>query len=131
MDVNEFRTDQSLEEEGVWVSLDGNGTEIKVARMNNRAYKKYFQQITKPYKRLIRNGTLSEDLAEKLLVDAISHKILLDWKGFTKDGKKYPFSVDHAREFLAGSADFRDLVTDAANEMEHFRQRELQEATGN
>lgn len=131
MDIKEFKTDQNLEEEGVWISLDGNGSEIKVARMNNRAYKKYFQAITKPYKRLIRNGSLSEDLAEKLLIDAIAHKILLDWKGLTKNGKKFAHSLDNATEFLTGSADFRDLVTEAASEMENFRQKELEEAVGN
>lgn len=131
MDINEFKTDKALEEEGTWVSLDGNGTEIKVARMNNRAYKKYFQQITKPYKRLIRNGSLSEDLAEKLLVDAIAHKILLDWNGFTKNGKKFPYSVENAKTFLSESADFRDLVTEAAGEMENYRKKVLEEAAGN
>lgn len=131
MDINEFKTDQNLEEEGTWVSIDGNGTSIKVARMNNRAYKKYFQQITKPYKRMIRNGSLSEDLAEKLLIDAIAHKVLVDWKGFTKNGKKFSYSVDNARTFLAESSDFRDLVTESAGEMENYRQQEVEEAAGN
>lgn len=131
MDISEFSTDQNLEEEGVWISLDGNGTEIKVARMNCRPYKKYFQAITKPYKRLIRNGSLSEDLAEKLLIDALAHKIVLDWKGLTKNGKKFPYSVENATQFLSTSPDFRDLVTEAASEMDNFRQKELEEAAGN
>jgi hypothetical protein len=131
MDVSKFQTNKSMEEEGVWVDVDGNGTRIKVARINNARYKKYFQKITKPYKRQIRTGTLSEDLAEKLLVDALANTILLDWKGFTKEGQDFPYSVDHARLFLAESPDFRDFVSDAANEMETFRTAELEEARGN
>lgn len=131
MDISKFQTNKSAEEEGVWVDVDGNGTRIKVARINNARYKKYFQKITKPYKRQIRNGTLSEDLAEKLLVDALANTILLDWKGFTKEGQDFPYSVDNARSFLAESADFRDLVSDAANEMETFRSAEIEEARGN
>jgi hypothetical protein len=131
MDISKFQTNKSAEEDGVWVDVDGNGTRIKVARINNARYKKYFQKITKPYKRQIRNGTLSEDLAEKLLVDALANTILLDWKGFTKEGQDFPYSVDNARSFLAESADFRDLVSDAATEMETFRTAEIEEARGN
>ena len=131
MDISKFQTNKSLEEEGVWVDVDGNGTKIKVARINNPRYKKYFQKITKPYKRQIRNGTLAEELAEKLLVDALANTILLDWQGFTKEGADFPYSVDNARSFLQESADFRDFVSDAANEMENFRAEGLEEARGN
>ncbi|HBL31851.1 MAG TPA: hypothetical protein DD490_33935 [Acidobacteria bacterium] len=131
MDISKFQTNKAAEEDGVWVDVDGNGTKIKVARINNPRYKKHFQKITKPYKRQIRNGTLSEDLAEKLLVDALASTILLDWKGFTKGGEPFPYSVDNARQFLGESADFRDFVSDAANEMENYRAEELEEARGN
>jgi len=131
MDISKFQTNKSAEEDGIWVDVDGNGTKIKVARINNPRYKKYFQKITKPYKRQIRNGTLAEELAEKLLVDALASTILLDWKGFTKGDEAFPYSVDNARAFLSESADFRDLVSDAANEMENFRSEELEDARGN
>lgn len=131
MDISKFQTNKSAEEEGIWVDVDGNGTKIKVARINNTRYKKYFQKITKPYKRQIRNGTLAEELAEKLLVDALANTILLDWKGFTRGGEDYPYNIDNARAFLQESADFRDFVSDAANEMENFRAEELEEARGN
>jgi hypothetical protein len=131
MDISKFQTSKSAEEEGIWVDVDGNGTKVKVARINNARYKKYFQKITKPYKRQIRNGTLAEELAEKLLVDALANTILLDWQGFTKEGADFPYSVDNARSFLQESADFRDFVSDAANEMENFRGEELEEARGN
>lgn len=131
MDISKFQTNKAAEEDGIWVDVDGNGTKVKVARINNARYKKYFQKITKPYKRQIRNGTLAEELAEKLLVDALANTILLDWKGFTKAGEDFPYSVDNARVFLQESADFRDFVSDAANEMENFRAEELEEARGN
>jgi hypothetical protein len=131
MDISKFQTNKSAEEDGIWVDVDGNGTKVKVARINNARYKKYFQKITKPYKRQIRNGTLAEELAEKLLVDALANTILLDWKGFTRSGEDFPYSVDNARSFLQESADFRDFVSDAANEMENYRAEELEEARGN
>lgn len=131
MDISKFQTNKSAEEEGVWVAVDGNGTKIKVARINNARYKKYFQKITKPYKRQIRNGTLAEELAEKLLVDALANTILLDWQGFTRGEEAFPYSVDNARAFLSESADFRDFVSDAANEMENYRAEELEDARGN
>ena len=131
MDISKFQTNKSAEEEGIWVDVDGNGTKVKVARINNPRYKKYFQKITKPYKRQIRNGTLAEELAEKLLVDALANTILIDWQGFTKGGEPFPYSVDNARSFLQESADFRDFVSDAANEMENFRSEELEDARGN
>ena len=131
MDIKEFKTDRQLEEDGVWVPVDGQGARIKVARMNNPRYKKHFQRITKPYRRQIRSGTLSEELAEKLLVDALAQTILLDWEGFTKGGKKFSYSLDNAKTFLTESTDFRELVTDAASEMETFRAQEVEEAKGN
>ncbi len=130
MDIHRFKTNKKKEEEGTWIDI-GEGAKIKVARINNPRYKKYFQAITKPYRRQIRSGTLAEEVAEKLLIDAMANTILLEWEGFTQDKEEYPYSVANAKHFLAEFPDFRDIVSDAANEMEAFRDEDMEEAKGN
>jgi hypothetical protein len=130
MDINKFKTDKKKEEEGVWIEI-GEEARIRVARLNNEKYKNHFRRTTKPYRRQIRNGNLSEDVAERLLIDAMANTILLGWENLTEDGKAIKYSIDNAKRILSESSDFRDLVADAAGEIEAYRIESLEESKGN
>lgn len=131
MKITRFKTDASKEQEGVWVEI-GDGARIRVARAGNARWKAYFRKILKPYRRQIRADILPEEVADKLVVDALAHTVLLGWDGLEDaKGKKISYSVAKAQALLTEYPDFRALVEDASSEAEAYREAELEDAEGN
>lgn len=122
-----FGTDKQKEVEGVWSEV-GDGVELKIARIGNPEYQKEFQKISKPHRRAIRSGTLSNDVAEKLLIKAMAKNILVDWRNLKEDGEDVPYSYENAVRLLTDYRDLRDIVSDIANEIESFRAEDDEEA---
>jgi hypothetical protein len=121
MDLSQtFATDVKLETEGVWKDL-GEGAELKVARIGNPAYNKEMQRLMKPYKHLVSRGALSEDVAQKILIEAMAKTILVDWKGLKDGGKVIKYSTKAAIDMLTKYKDFRDLISTLAGEMTTFK----------
>lgn len=119
-----FGTDKSKEQEGVWIEM-GEGGAIKVARMGNPSYSKKFQKLTKPYKQAIRRETLSDEIAERILVDSMAEHILLDWKGIEdENGNEIPYSLETAKKLLSDLKDFRNYISEMATSIENFKEEE-------
>ena len=116
-----FGTDTKKEQEGVWYDI-AEGLRMKIARIGNPNYQKRFQAISKPYRRSIRRGTLSDDIAEKLLVQCLSETIVLDWEGVEDGGMEIPYSKDAAVDLLTKYPELRGYINDIANELEGFQE---------
>jgi hypothetical protein len=129
MELNRFKTDQALEQEGVWIDL-GEGASIRVARAGNRRNSELFNKLTSDpeYQRKDKLDTLTEADLEAVVVTCLAETILLDWKGFEDGGKEVPFSKEKAREMLA-YRDFRNTVQEASRDAANFRARSVKEAT--
>lgn len=126
MKLQNFATDESLEEQGVWVNL-GNGVEVKVARMGNSAHKAEWRKLQQPHLKEIRLNTLDEETARDLALKALSRTILLDWSGIKDvDGKEVEYSEENAYEALRDNRDFRNAIEEIASEREAFKE-ELEE----
>jgi len=129
MKISAFKTDRAREREGVWVDI-GDGARVLIARLNNERHKQTFLEVAKPYKVQLRNGTLQEDVAARLLRQCYSKAILLGWEGMQDDeGNDIPYSEEKAEEFLA-IPDFMSMVEEYASSRELYR-REEQEQAGN
>ena len=126
----EYAVDKNKEIEGVWQDF-GSGAKMKIARIGNSEYQKVFQKISKPHRKSIRRGTLADDVAEKLLVEAMAESILLDWEGVEDGGVALPYTKENAIRVLLEYKDLRDQVTEIANEMESFKAEEDAEAEKN
>lgn len=127
----EFGTDTQKEIEGVWIDDFGEGLKIKIARIGNPEYQKLFNRISKPHRKAIRRGTLKDETAEKLLIQAMAKGIVLDWKGLSEDGVEIPYSYENALRLLTDYKDFREQVTEVATEIEAFRTEDEEEAEKN
>ena len=125
-----FGTDPEKEKDGVWQPV-GDGMEIKVAKLNNPTYNKRFEFLTKPYRRALRKGTLSNDVAESLMIQCLAETILLDWKGLEEKGKVVKYSVENAIKLLTDYPEFRGTINDIANELAIFQEIEDEEAAEN
>jgi len=125
-----FKTDEKLEISGVWEDV-GNGIRVKVARFNNTAHKRVMEQLMKPHQHAMRTKSMSEEVAEKLLVKGMAKTILLDWEGVEVDGKPIQHSVKNAEQILSDFKDFRDLISNISTSMEIYRIQETEETEKN
>ena len=125
-----FGTDATKEKEGVWYDI-AEGLRMRIARIGNPNYQKRFQILSKPYRRSIRRGTLSDDVAEKLLVQCMSETIVLDWEGVEDEGKEIPYSKDAAVDLLTKYPELRGYINDIANELEGFQEEFVEEGDEN
>lgn len=111
-----FRTDKTLEKEGI--VLDYGDFKIKVARAGgaNAAFQKALAAKVRPYKRQLDAGTIPDDVAEKLFLDVYAESVVLGWEGVTdENGKPLPYSKENAVKLFSDLPDlFRDVQNQAA-----------------
>lgn len=115
-----YGTDPVLENEGKWVTL-GEEASVKVARIGNKANRALLKKLLAPHKIAIRNEKLSDDIWEKITIEAMAETILLDWKGFKDDGKLVPYSRENAIKYLTEYKDFREQISGLSNELALFQ----------
>jgi hypothetical protein len=134
MDLNRFKADTALEDEGVWNTVDAaSGCRLKIARIGNRRYRETMARRLKPYRRALRSGTLDDQVTERITAEVLAETVLLDWQGLERAGEAVAYSPEAAAAILADPAykDFRDLVVELASDQEAYRERELEDAEKN
>ena len=125
-----YKTDKDAESEGVWEDI-GEGFRVKVARSNNPHHQRVAENLMRPYRRQIANGSLSNDKLTEITVKAMSEALLLDWEGLEIDDKPVPYSRETAHKLLTEYKDFREEVAELAQSIELFRSSEIEEAEKN
>jgi hypothetical protein len=121
MDLSKFKTDPTLEQEGVWVPL-GDGR-LRIARLNNPRMTAAYAAKIRPY----RGGRVPDEESDRIMVDCLAEHVLLAWEGITHNGEPFPYSRANAKEALA-IKDFCDFVIESAKQMELFQTAETKEA---
>jgi len=106
-----FGTDQDAEVKGV--NLDYGKFYINIARAGgaNKAFARFVSERTKPYKRLIAEDRLPENIAEELALDAVVGTVVKGWgsdkhghgKMIGKDGEAIEYSPANVKQL------FKDL----------------------
>lgn len=129
MDLNTFKTNVVKSDEGVWCPVDAT-TDIKIARYGNRTFQRALKRVMKPHKVMIDRGTLDDDTADRLLVEALAEGILIDWKGMTQAGKPLEYTHAEAVKVLMNKElrDFRELVVSLSQDMQMFRDEDIDDA---
>lgn len=128
-----FTTNLQKEVEGVWVVLDPiTGAAIKVARMFNTRYKQRVRQLNQQYAASLQiRGELPAETQEDILKIAVAESVLLDWKNFTENGQPLPpYTAEEGKKRLEWR-DFRNIVVDAASQIQHFQDEQEQALTKN
>ena len=130
-----FHTDNNLEEEGAWVTVnDLQKLKIKVRRHNSDAAIKSFNKTVIELfgEGKLRNPqSLTEAEIEEIELKQLAESILIDWSGLKdEDGNEIPYSVEMAVELLR-MGDFRDFVTQASKERDAFRESNKKDSVKN
>jgi hypothetical protein len=70
-------------------------------------------------------------LETRILCEVVSKTILLNWEGFTNEGKEYKYSRKRAYDLLWGNIDFRNEIVELATVEETFHKDEQEDSAKN
>lgn len=118
--------DPTLEKDGVEVDL-GEGAAIIVRPMRNENFRKYLNELLKPYERQIQRKKMDQHLQDRLTRKAVAKFVLIGWKGIEIDGKEVKYSPAKAEELMERFEDFQEDVLTAAMTRETFRAEVVEE----
>jgi hypothetical protein len=130
MDINKAFSNPETEKEGTWVDYR-DGSRIKVARIGNPNFVRSYNAKMKPHRRKQRDGTLDDELESRLLCEAVAESVLLDWEGFTENGKTLKYTTQKAYDLLRLLIDFRNEVVEIASTEEVFHAEAIEDAEKN
>lgn len=130
MDLTKYKTDEALEQEGVWVDI-GDGAKLKIAHNDNPKHREALRRLMKPYRVQFRNGTLPDDIADNIQLQALVDGVLRDWEGIKENGKAVEFNRGNAIRVLTEYRMIRDLVKEVAMSEAAFRAEDLEDAAKN
>jgi hypothetical protein len=129
--LDRYKTDKSLEEEGVWVDF-GAGVQVKIARITSSKSKDVRRKLERPMVRQSRGQDLTLEQLEYLMIEQLAQAVVKDWKGVTdEEGNPLPFSEANCRDIISKFPDFREDIATVSMERESFRNVALQEELGN
>jgi len=118
-----FKTDESLETDGIWIEYGtnekGEPIRIKIARAggHNSAFSKALEKATRPYRKAIQTGMLDNKTADRLYKEVFAETVVLDWINVEgPDGEPREFNKDNALKLFEDLPDlFADLREQASN----------------
>lgn len=125
---NTFKTDKAAEESGVWVMVD-DGEEICIARHGNAKHKAIVEELTKPYRAILRaGGEIPDAKTDEIALEATARALLIDWRGIKDEaGEPLPYSVEAAKKVLTELPEFRNRVVQMSMTFETFRTASLED----
>ena len=127
MDISSLKRDQGKINSGEWVSdipQMGN-VRLKVRGLRSEAYKQALRRLMAavPREKRDRDGSALPAAIEDCVHRAVHETILLDWDGFTDEGKQVRYNRDLAFKWLTDPAfsAFADAVLWAAGVVDNGR----------
>jgi hypothetical protein len=135
---SQFKTNANLEIDGIWIEYGindkGKPIRIKIARAggNNKAFTKAMERVTRPYRRAIQSGTLSNEVAEKLYREAFAETVVLGWENVEgPNGVALMFTKDNAVQLFNDLPDLFVDLRDQASQAALFREEVMEADLGN
>lgn len=120
----QFKTNDKFEQGGVILDL-GDAGKFRLARAGgtNKKYQQRLEALMRPHRRALNAGTLSNDVAESVLLEVIVDSVVLGWEGVTgPDGKELPFTKDNAKKLFEDLPDLFATIRDAAGDSGIFKE---------
>lgn len=130
---DQWGTDEKVEQEGVLLDY-GEAGSIRVRRAggSNKAYQKRLEKFARKYRRQIELGVLSEEVANRELVQIFADTVVLGGEVIGKDGKK--ISLSNRQNVVKLFTELPDLfrdVRDQTGSIEAFRVLEREDDAKN
>jgi hypothetical protein len=125
MDIRDFKTDLTLEEEGTWIDF-GEGSAVCVARVGNANFSRKWNRLKGRLNRLSKSKSASDEETDKILAEALAETVFLGFKGIYDGDKKLKDDLN-TRVKLLMVKDFRAFIIEMATDLSTF-QSEVEEA---
>jgi len=125
MNIKITPIDGKVETEGSWGIY--RGVKLLIARDSNIKFKRFFRQISKPYKHDIDTNTLEEAKAEELMASAYAETILLNWENFPGD---LEYSKANAESLIKSDSDCYDYIKDFSKNLDNYIKNDEELALG-
>lgn len=136
----QYATDSKAETEGVEIKMfdaeneDGSVPTFIISRMGkaNREYSKAMEAATRPFRRQIELGTLSNEKAEEMFMDVFASTIVKGWSNvFDRFGDPLPYSTQAARKLFTELPELYDRLQEEAKTVANFRETAREEEAKN
>lgn len=128
-----FETDALMETGGIWIDY-GSGIRFLVARSGgaNTKFAQVLEFKMRPYRRQLDNGSMDNDVANKILMEAFIESALLKWEGVTdREGNALDYSKDNAIELFTEMPDLFNDLREQSSRMANYRTAEVEDDLGN
>ena len=129
-----FKTNKKAESEGIWVDYGETGASFKIARIggDNAAYGRYLAGAIKPFKHQLQTGTMQEEKAQEIYINAFVATVLKDWKGVTDEkGKEMAFNEENAKKLFKDLPVLYENLSKEASDFENYKRRMDEETVKN
>lgn len=134
----QFKTDQSLEQEGIVLNYGqnskGENIDIKIARAggHNTKFAKVAEQVLKPYRRQIANETAERVVMENAMRTIYARSVVIGWSGVEdEDGKPMPFTEENCIKLFTDLPDLFSDLREQAEKQTLFRREALETESKN
>lgn len=126
-DLNEFKTDSTAQERGVWIDFGG-GAKFQIASLSSRNFQKEFKSKTSPYTDIGRD--IPEEEQEKIMIECISKHIVMDWVNVFDGDEIFKYSSDNCIKLMTEIPAVRDMVINEAKKIQNFKKAKQEETAG-
>lgn len=111
--LKEYRSDESLEENGKWTTI-ADGVEWKIRRMRSKTVSAARDRIYGPYERALgpRRKELPEAVELQCTINLLAEAVIVDWRGpgmVDDNDAPIPFTVDNVKAVLTDEETGKDL----------------------
>jgi hypothetical protein len=112
---------------GIWREFEG--SEFLIASSASIKFMRTMARLQKPFRRQLEKNELDPAEQQKMLIQALSQSILLDWKGVqNKAGEDVKYTTTDGAKALKNPA-FREFVMEVSSDLANFKaeEKELEE----
>lgn len=120
-----YAVDTKAADEGKWLYTKS-GFHVKVAKLGNPNFVAEVTRLQKPHLALLRSPVNTDELLNKIVTEAMSKTILLDWEA-SSGGESIEYTPELGEQYMTKSSDFKEDVSELSASRDNFRPEEVAE----
>lgn len=133
-----FATDNDIEVNGFWFTVDRNDDETEVQFLlarkgkRNKKYGELLNKLLTPYQKQIEMDNIPPKLLQKLFLEAFLGGILKGWKNVqAKDGTPLEYNIENARKLMLDLPDLYDMLDKQSEKASNYHNADIEEIVKN
>ena len=118
MNINDYKTDAALENDGVLVAFDD--AKLRIASFGTKQHKQAVAKFRQKYSAQLAIKRTADEANEQVTIEVMAEAILVGWENVTEGDEPLPYTRDNAIKLLSIRT-FRDFVAMQATDIQNFR----------